>query len=342
MRHLAHVWVAFRAVEKLAQLDGLFANRDRNRHLRNLLDFLPNHFDLFVQGLWHAHSILKEDLEGGHRWCCRLDDRKGSIEHRLPPVQNLCQLKLQRTDWRAKIAIDPASYDFPSRCEGLSLALRDAAIFRNRLDRGDPTTLNDCQLTMIMLLLAHYTTDAHMPLRCDDRLVGSAIDDLEEWWDQEIATAYHIADPNGLRLCMTANGAINQHNGSAPVTGFLRDADRLISEKAWSDLDTRSGRWTDLLGATNRSIRDYMMAICRISFFISRRMIPERVGDSEYAANNGLQEPALTRQVVEMSPLIFADAVNSVALLWLVSWERWLGLDRKIERDARKNDKLGV
>jgi hypothetical protein len=77
-----------------------------------------------------------------------------------------------------------------------------------------------------------------------------------------------------------------------------------------------------------------------VSLLISYNLIP--IETNPVLLNNitALEDSGLMKRIIEYSPSILADAVNSVALLWLVSYERWASHDRVIEKALSKERRI--
>ena len=80
--------------------------------------------------------------------------------------------------------------------------------------------------------------------------------------------------------------------------------------------------WTAFLGNGNNNYWDYLVSVCVVSFHMSQLMFsPDSPVD--YDSVRIMRVSPFREVVDDYSPYILADAIHSVALLWLSAWERW-------------------
>jgi hypothetical protein len=337
LKRLTHTWITIQAITQLERLCGRSGSRERNRHLQRLLDFLHTHQASFSNHLNVPNRVLCDHLAGGNYWPRYIDEKNGVVLKHMPPVQNLCQLRLSRTDWKVRLTVDRRNANLPSRCEAISQTIRDMFIIRNRLPVGDVLMFNDRQIALFFAMLAYYVADAHMPLHCDIRELPEVHQGMEACWEEEIRRHYRLLnedDPQNASFALD-NYQHLQYREGIEVSPTMARIEQLLQEKVWGGLENRTCKWNDLLGNQNRNIWDYINAISRISFFISRKMFPPEIYESKREALDCATGDDFRRIVYDYMPLIMVDAVNSVALVWLSTWERWELRERMIEKAER-------
>jgi hypothetical protein len=82
------------------------------------------------------------------------------------------------------------------------------------------------------------------------------------------------------------------------------------------------------LGKKNNNLWDYLVGVCLVSFHISLKMFPKNEIDPSDSTIRIMETDSFKEKVIRYSPYIFADAINSVALTWLATWERWELLEK--------------
>jgi hypothetical protein len=312
-------------VEQLKRYRGRF-NAERNARLERFLGFISEHPTTFVRGAWLPDTVIKDNTQGGHTWKYKLDSENGRVEKRRPPDHNNCLSHVRGKLGRRVSLVTPIS-DLPDRCEALSQTIRDTIRITNKIKSGDVVVFNNSQVALFFLMLSHYVCDAHVPVHCDSRdfyTPSSVHPDLEGFWEKEIAKYYKISkkaqqfdlDPEGnLQLKPKKRGY---------EASILGKCDEMLEHRPWQNMNSNDTHWRALLGSKNNNIWDYLVAVCLVSFHMSQLMFPEDPPDgADYDTINIMEASPFKERVIELSPLILADAVNSVALLWLSTWERW-------------------
>ena len=174
------------------------------------------------------------------------------------------------------------------------------------------------QIALMFFILAHYITDAHMPLHCDLRdcgvpkgkklpgglkriLPGKLHESIEERWEK------YFPEKKDLMLHEYLTKSIKDVVLKLPTGSIIRiDKD---------DTYKLSPRISGTVGDEWRE----MVYITRTSYAVSRELI-----DKPYKDAHALVR-AKKRDFEEVTNCIFHDAVESVARLWLKAWERFTG-----------------
>jgi len=227
----------------------------------------------------------------------------------------------------AKVSLDARISDLPDRCEALSQATRDAIRITNKVRSGDVIAFNDSQVAILFLMLSHYVCDAHVPVHCDKRdfyTPSKVHPDLEAFWENEIKKYYRVSlktqqfdfDENqNLQLDTRRRGFENS---------VLYKCDEILKQSAWDNMSQAGQNWRDFLGSGNKNLWDYLVSICLISFHMSLKMFPlNPPAGVDYNTVSIMRVSPFKDNVIQYSPYILADTINSVALVWLATWERW-------------------
>ncbi|MCK4574516.1 MAG: hypothetical protein KAU36_09095 [candidate division Zixibacteria bacterium] len=325
MKQYTHAWLALKAVQLLKGFKGQFSPQ-RNEHLARFLGFIGAYPSTFVRGAWFPDTVIADNLQGGHTWKYYLDPDDGRKEKRRPPDHNRC-LEIVAGDLGQKISLNTRISDLPDRCEALGMAIRDMSLITNKVPSGDVVVFNDSQVALFFLMLAHYVCDAHVPVHCDSRDLNDPSkvhNDLEAFWESEVKK-YYRRSTDGNHFDLSENQELQRDETEPGWDGsILCRAEELLDESDWGEMDIDDDEWRAFLGSKNNNFWDYLVGVCVVSFHMSLELFPlEPDDDVDYDTLRIMDTSPFKERVVENSPLILADAVNSVALLWLATWERW-------------------
>ncbi len=321
MKKYTHAWLALKALELLRGCEGRF-NEERNKRLSRFLAFISDHPSTFVRGAWFPDTTIKDNVLGGHTWKYRLDPAEGRSVPYRPPSHNSC-FRFVASDLEQKVSLDTGTSDLPDRCEALSQAIRDAILITNAVRSGDVVVFNDSQVALLFLMLAHYACDAHVPVHCDDRDLNDpphVHDDLEAFWEAQVKKYYRVSTKNE-QFDLDEDGRLQLNTSAKDYGGsILGKCDAVLGQSAWEDVGRDGGDWRAFLGSTNNNFWDYLVSVCLVSFHMSLLMFPP---GQDYGTVRIMETSPYRESVLEYSPHILADAINTVALLWLATWERW-------------------
>jgi hypothetical protein len=170
------------------------------------------------------------------------------------------------------------------------------------------------QIALMFFILAHYITDAHMPLHCDLRDYGSDRStmgrlpsdlhpSIEELWES------YFPEKNRLMLSGYLTESIDKVVCSLPEGSIIKidTDDKYKLETAISR--TVGDEWQE------------MVYIARTSYAVARKWIDASVKNINDLATVSTEKD----EFEDVTNRIFHDAVESVARLWLKSWERFVG-----------------
>ena len=164
-------------------------------------------------------------------------------------------------------------------------------------------------------MLSHYIADAHMPLHCDHRKFSSPPNvhaKIEDAWDKEIRKHYKIDflnerfyyNPDGYPLRSKSN-----YDDS-----FLKKVE-----------DGFSGREFSIgYGGDNNNVRTFMLAVCQNSYLLSYAFIPPEYDETNVNTHNWDSLPGQQLDFDRFSKVIFTDAIDAIARIWLRVWRRYL------------------
>lgn len=325
MKKYTHAWLSLKAVELLKRFEGKFSV-DRNKTLKRFLSFISKYPNTFVRGAWFPDTVIKDNTQGGHTWKYYLDPANGKPEKRRPPRHINC-LGFVESQLKQKISLDVRISDLPDRCEALSQMIRDSVLITNKTKSGDVVAFNDSQIALFFLMLSHYVCDAHVPVHCDNRdfyRPSKIHPDLEGYWEKEVKK-YYVVSTKMEQFDLNAEGDLQLRYGKKDFKqSMLGECESLLEKTKWDQMQRTRNHWSDFLGKGNNNIWDYLVSICAVSFQMSLLLFPITPPTGiDYSTVRIMKEATIKKDIVKYSPFILADAIHSVAMLWLASWERW-------------------
>ena len=184
------------------------------------------------------------------------------------------------------------------------------------------------QIALTFFIVSHYVCDAHMPLHCDLRDMQALAGDkkrrrlpmplhvgIEEVWEES------FPDKEMLTIHDYTPESIASVTSSLPKESLI-EIDRENSPYA---LSTR-------LPSSMPNEWDEMVNVCRISYAVSRKWIPQSSEEIEkLVGKDKCKAEALDQNDIErifgkeafkdVTNRIFHDAVESVARLWYRAWD---------------------
>ncbi|MEA1937213.1 MAG: hypothetical protein U9N04_03820 [Patescibacteria group bacterium] len=197
-------------------------------------------------------------------------------------------------------------------------------------------------------MLSHYIADAHVPPHCDSRdFYGPSTihPDMEKYWDKEIKKFYEFDkkrktfnyDLDGAPELIKDKKKTEQFENS-----FLYQTIEELSNRKW-ELKKAKGKLADreIIGEGNKKVYDYIKAICFVSYLVSTDFIPEDITEKEYKELRILEDSKYQNKLNQISVHTLADAVDSIALIWLLTWDKYNKLKEGIENKMKRIEKEG-
>lgn len=339
MKKIAHAWAAMMALKRSAELKKNFSQRFQQQ-TDDFLEFFSKHRDAFVQGAWFPDDPIGDNLAGGHTLKMRKPDASESgkvIRHEPPDHSSSKDIIEDKERFREEVYIDSSSH-LPDRCEAIKQAIRDMMLIKRNEEKGSPIMFNDNQIALNFLMFSHYIADGHVPPHSDARDFYSPPTihpDMEDFWDKEIEKYYKfnrekevfVYDDQGYpEFRSESEGEFKE--------SFLSKAFKRLGQRAW-DPSAKA-----VLGKGNRNAWDYMVATCFVSYLVSTWFIPE-MPKEEYNRLRILVEPEYKKKLLQLSEHVFADTIDSIALLWILAWDSLHKLEVDIKSKKEEIRKRG-
>ncbi len=264
----------------------------------------------------------------------------------IPPhLSSLKKMGIKESRLKEKVFL-ASDYNLPDRCEALSYAIRDMVLIQDKEDKGSDILFNNDQITLYFLMLSHYLADSHVPPHCDSRdFYGPSTihPDMEGYWDEEIEKYYEF-DKKRKVFDYDIDGA-PELKENIKIEEFKNS----ILYKTIEELNSR--KWTinkksgikdkKLIGEGNKKIYDYVKAICFASYLLSTDFIPENVTEKEYKKLKILKNEKYKEKLDKLSACVLADAIDSIAMVWLITWDKYRAMEDKIEEKKKVIKKEG-
>ena len=342
MREYTHAWIALKAIQFLKDRLPDF-HPVRQGSAERLLGFLSHHASGFLGSARFPDNMLPDVPHG--RYALRYgNDPSGKIVRFRPPSHHQC-LPLVRKHLMEPVRRDIVCCDLPDQCEALSQTIRDATV-ASVMDTEGLVCLNCSRVAVYLLMLANHVADACVPLRCDSRdfhNIGVVLLDTEDYWESAVKR-FHWISVGDERFDLNAAGHIHvKTNMPGWDTSILRQCDDILASVDWQNMTTANGHWSALLGHTNQNIWDYVVSVCRVSFQMSLLMYP--LQPERGVKHNALKLEEVSphgEQLARHSSAILADAIMSVALTWLATWERREQRSSEVRRRVCSSSSSGL
>ena len=180
----------------------------------------------------------------------------------------------------------------------------------NREEKGCPIATSGNHIAMRFFILSHYIADCHMPLHCDSRPFsdGKGIHGgIEKKWEDAINKAYKI-DKDNNRFFYDPDGYPLPLNASSFTTNVENDIATRKYMHGW--------------GGKNNNVWDYMSAVSQYSYLFSYFLIPETF-DNTTTMKVFETDTEWGRYFEMYSAMIFSDAIDSIARIWLHIWIKY-------------------
>lgn len=305
MKKYTHAYLAFMAIKRLQYGPIPEANK---ADAQSLVKWFHDYRDFVVKGSWYPDEVFKDNTTS-HIIKFRPDQHAADHNFKkLPRNMQQYSLGLSSPLYNQPFVIEMGN--LADRCESLAHGVIDCLKMLRMEDRGCPISPSNNHIAMRFFILSHYIADCHMPLHCDARPFSDGENIhafIESQWETQIKKSYQVDtanerffyDPYGYPLLQKPTSLIQSVEDDILQREFLY---------SW--------------GTGNSNTWDYMSAVSQYSYLMAYHMIP-----SEYNENN------LTKEVYKKSQqyarfeqdsrIIFCDAIDSIARVWLHAWARY-------------------
>ena len=311
MKKYTHAWLAMMAMKRIEMAKIPARQQD---DAKALITWFKNYRDFVLSGAWYPDSVFK-DMSTSHIVKYEPDTSAPegtTVSFRvMPPTLQLYQYGL-KSDMYGKPFILNKRHNICDRCESFTESLIDSFKILTMENDGSPIVPSNNHIAMRFFILSHYIADAHMPLHCDarsfynDNEVHAFIEDV---WDQQVRSSYYI-DEDNERFFYDPQGYPLKQQEMSELMQYVEN-----------ELEKRQFIWS--WGAGCGNTWDYMSGISQYSYLMAYRLVPADHAPSEISKDLYMQSEAFQEHFFEYSKVILADAVESIAKVWLHAWVRY-------------------
>jgi hypothetical protein len=308
MKQYSHAWLAFKAIERLQKAD-LGVNREA---ADKLIHWFWNHRDGIIKGAWYPDKVFK-DMATSHVYKMTPNAGPAATFGVLPFTSLVAPFAHQSPVIGQGYDLDPGT-NLPERCEALAHSMVDNLKIQQTEDKGSPVAVTGNHIAMRLFMLSHYIADAHMPLHCDSRKFSNGSDlhgKIEGRWDDEVRKCYQL-DMENERFFYDQEGYPLRVE-AAYANSFLKDVEDGFTARAFTD---SYGSGTNVLTS--------IKTICQYSYLLAYAFIPPGFDESNVTIHNLTTLPGQLLDFGHLSVIVFSDAIDSIARIWLRVWRRYL------------------
>ena len=308
MKQFSHAWLAFKAIERLEKAD---LGTDR-QNADELIRWFWDHRDGIIRGSWYPDMIIK-DMATSHVY--KITPRQGMPDGfgSLPSTCLARQIARQSPVADRAWTIDPTT-NLPDRCEALAHSIVDNLKIQQTEEKGSSVSPASNHIATRLFMLSHYIADAHMPFHCDSRRFSEGIDlhgKIEALWDDEVRRCYAL-DLLNERFYYDRDGY--PFRLEAPFeTSFLKEVEQGFAARDFS-----------LSYGSGNNVRTHLAVICQHSYLLAYSFIPPGYDETSVTVQNLNALPGQLLDFKRLSVIVFSDAIDAVARVWLRIWRRYL------------------
>jgi len=312
MKKYTHAWLAFMAMKRLDQaalpeVEGTGKSEVQvAKFAKSLVRWFKNYRDFVVQGAWYPDEVFADQgLSHGVKY----EPDEISEEFRafkvLPETMEIRNLMMEESNLYEK-PFTIVKGNLCDRCDAMAHTIVDNFKIQYREDKGNPISPSSTHMAMRFFIMSHYIADAHMPLHCDARSLGTIHAAVEKQWESGVEKSYKI-DKDNERFFYDPDG-------------YPLKTDKMTSLVSKVEEKILSRPFVYNWGNSDYSTWDYMSAVTEYSYLLAYEMFPK---DFEDMGWKGYKATPSAERFEEYSLKLMTDAVDSIARAWLHVWIRY-------------------
>ena len=312
MKKYTHAWLAFMAMKRLDQatlpeVEGSGKSAvEVASFAKSLVRWFKNYRDFVVQGAWYPDEVFSDQGSShGVKYEPDLLSEDVRTFKTLPETMEVRNLMMEESALYGK-PFTIVKGNLCDRCDAMAHTIVDNFKIQYREEKGNPISPSSTHMAMRFFIMSHYIADAHMPLHCDARSLGTIHTAVESQWESAVKKSYEIDEDN--------ERFFYDPNGYPLKTDKMKSLMELVEEKILSR------KFVYNWGNSDYSTWDYMSAVTEYSYLLAYEMFPrdfEDMGWTEY------KKTSAAARFEEYSSKLMADAVDSIARAWLHVWIRY-------------------
>lgn len=317
MKKYSHAWVAFMAIKRLetianASSDSVVVkgvSEDVRKQAKSLVKWFMDYRDFVIQGAWYPDEVFK-DMSTSHIVKYKPNEEGKYCSFRSMPSTHAITAMMKRKSSLYNLPYDITQGNCADRCESIAHSIVDNFKMLYREERGCPIATTNNHIAMRFFILSHYVADCHMPLHCDNRpfsdekgIHGA----IEKKWEDQIKKSFKI-DTDNNRFFYAPDG----YPLPTTPTTFVQSVLEEISSRQYVH------GW----GNGNSSTWDYMSGVSQYSYLFSYFLIPPTFQNTQ-GINEFMEQTEWGQHFEDYNKMIFSDAIDSVARIWLHVWIKY-------------------
>ena len=277
------------------------------KYARTLVRWFKNYRDFVVQGAWYPDEVFS-DMGQSHGLKCTIFDAGETPKFMILPstMEVYSLMKSKSAIVKKKIPIISTKGNLQDRCDAMAHTIVDNFKIQYREEKGNPISPTSTHMAMRFYIMSHYLADGHMPLHCDARSLNTIHAAIEKSWEDQVKKSYKID--------MRNNRFYYDPDGFPLATDKMTDLIRTVEDKVINRPFIYN--W----GSSKYGTRDYITAVAQYSFMLAQEMVPVEVGNATWGK---YKETEAYQRFDELSAMLLADAVDSIARAWLHVWKRY-------------------
>lgn len=316
MKKYSHAWIAFMAIKRLEHIATTTDEKvvsgvtDKVRtEATALVKWFKNYRDFVIKGAWYPDEVFK-DMSTSHivKYTPAEIDEKVTFR-KLPATHSIFTMMSKKSPLLNKPYIIEDG-NCADRCEAISHSIIDNFKMLFREEKGCPIATSGNHIAMRFFILSHYIADCHMPLHCDSRSFSNEKNihgAIEKKWEDYITKAYKI-DKDNNRFFYDPDGYPLQ----------LKESD--FTTNVENEIATR--KYIHAWGGKNNNVWDFMSAVSQYSYLFSYFLIPKDFSNTQ-SMQEFTEETEWGRNFETYSAMIFSDAIDAIARIWLHIWIKY-------------------
>ena len=316
MKKYSHAWIAFMAIKRLELIATTTDEKvvsgvtDKVRtEATALVKWFKNYRDFVIKGAWYPDEVFK-DMSTSHivKYTPAEIDEKVTFR-KLPATHSIFTMMSKKSPLLNKPYIIEDG-NCADRCEAISHSIIDNFKMLSREEKGCPIATSGNHIAMRFFILSHYIADCHMPLHCDSRSFSNEKNihgAIEKKWEDYITKAYKI-DKDNNRFFYAPDGY--------PLP--LKESD--FTTNVENEIATR--KYIHAWGGKNNNVWDFMSAVSQYSYLFSYFLIPKDFSNTQ-SMQEFTEETEWGRNFETYSAMIFSDAIDAIARIWLHIWIKY-------------------
>lgn len=312
MKKYTHAWLAFMAMKRLDQAtlpetEGSGKSEVQvAKFARSLVRWFKNYRDFVVQGAWYPDDVFADQGSShGVKYEPDLLSEDARAFKVLPDTMEVRNLMMEESKLYGR-PFNIVKGNLCDRCDAMAHTIVDNFKIQYREEKGNPISPSSTHMAMRFFIMSHYIADAHMPLHCDARSLGTIHTAVENQWESAVKKSYMIDEDN--------ERFFYDPNGYPLKTDKMKSLMSLVEEKILSRPFIYNWGYSDY------STWDYMSAVTEYSYLLAYEMFPSDFEDTGWT--NYKKTPAAAR-FEEYSLKLMTDAIDSIARAWLHVWIRY-------------------